>query len=404
MVKLRQLLSALIFCSTLFVNCALAQTTLTQIQDTVYNPDGTLFSGTVVITFNGFATPGNIAPQSTSAQIYTGALSVLLVPSTTASPGAYYQAIYNSSNGLITWTETWSVPPSSTPMTLSQVRTSTTEGSGGSGGSGGQGGGSGGGGVTLPIQISDVSGLTSDLAAINSSLSGLTTAENALTLTVSSDTSSISTLNSILNGLNTTVGTVTNTVTGLTTTVTGVSNTVTTLGNTVTSLSAQVNSITAGSSTAMFADGETPSGTMNGTNAIFSLATAPTPVASLQLFRNGLEQMSGIDFTLSGNTITFLNGNIPKPSDIVQAFYRFPGTGQTATFSDAEVPSGIINGANTIFTLAAAPNPVLSLKLYKNGMLQQQNGDYTLSGTTVTFTTAQVTPQPGDSIVAYYRH
>src|SRR5437763_8552464 len=106
MVKLRQLLSAFIFCSTVFVNCASAQTILTQIQDTVHNPDGTLFSGTVVITFNGFAIPGTVAPQSSSAQIYTGALSVLLVPTTTASPGAYYQAIYNSTNGIVTWTET----------------------------------------------------------------------------------------------------------------------------------------------------------------------------------------------------------------------------------------------------------------------------------------------------------
>jgi hypothetical protein len=242
------------------------------------------------------------------------------------------------------------------------------------------------------------------LATINSSLSGLTTAENALSITVSSDTSSIATLNTILNGLNTNVTGISNTVSGLTTTVTGVGNTVTTLGNTVTSLSAQVNALSAGSSTAMFADSETPSGTMDGTNANFSLATAPAPAASLQLYRNGLQQLSGTDFTLSGNTITFLNGNIPKLSDIVQAFYRFAGTGQKATFSDAEVPSGTINGTNTIFTLAAAPNPVLSLELYKNGMLLQQNSDYTLSGTTVTFTTAQVTPQPGDSIVAYYRH
>src|SRR2546421_12565770 len=134
MVKLRLLLSIVIVCSTLFANCALAQTTLTQIQDTVHNPDGTLFSGTVIITFNGFASPGTIAPQSTSAQIYTGALSVLLVPTTTASAGAYYQAIYHSSNGTVTWTETWSVPPSSTPMTVGQVRTSSTQGSGGSGG------------------------------------------------------------------------------------------------------------------------------------------------------------------------------------------------------------------------------------------------------------------------------
>jgi hypothetical protein len=36
--------------------------------------------------------------------------------------------------------------------------------------------------------------------------------------------------------------------------------------------------------------------------------------------------------------------------------------------------------------------------------LLAQNGDYTLSGTTVTFTSTQVTPQAGDSIIAYYRY
>jgi hypothetical protein len=228
MVKLRQLLSIVIVFSTLFINCALAQTTLTQIQDTVRNPDGTLFSGTVVITFNGFTTPGTTAPQSTSAQIYTGALSVLLVPTTTASPGAYYQAIYNSSNGMVTWTETWSVPPSGTPVTLGQVRTSTTEG-GGSGGSGGTGGGSGAGGITLPIQISDVAGLPSKLDGINTSIAALTTTVNDLTTAVSSDIGSISTLSTMVNGLNTTVAgisgsvaTLNSTVTGLTTTVTGI--------------------------------------------------------------------------------------------------------------------------------------------------------------------------------------
>lgn len=143
---------------------------------------------------------------------------------------------------------------------------------------------------------------------------------------------------------------------------------------------------------------------MDGTNTVFALAAAPTPIASLQLFRNGLQQMSGVDFTLAGNAITFLAGNVPKPSDILQAFYRIPGTGHSATFADAEVPSGTANGTNATFTLNAAPNPMLGLKLFKNGMLLVQNGDYTLSGATITFTSAQVTPQAGDSIIAYYRY
>jgi hypothetical protein len=212
-------------------------------------------------------------------------------------------------------------------------------------------------------------------------------------------------------GISTATGTLNNTVAGLTTTVNGLGNTVTsqgntltTLANTVTSLSAEVGSLTAGSTAALFTDGEKPSGTMDGSNPVFALAGAPAPGGSLQLYRNGLQQISGVDFTLAGNTITFLSGNVPKPSDTVQAFYRTVGTGQTATFSDAEVPSGTVNGTNATFTLSAAPNPMLCLKLFKNGMLLAQNGDYTLSGTTVTFTSAQVTPQAGDSIIAYYRY
>jgi hypothetical protein len=193
--------------------------------------------------------------------------------------------------------------------------------------------------------------LPSELDGINASIAGLSTTANSLTSTVSSNTISLSTLNAILNGLETTVtgisdqvGTLNGTVTGLTSTVTGISNTVTsqgnvvtTLGNTVTSLSAQVDSLTAGSTTALITDGETPSGTIDGSNSVFGLAAAPAPAASLQLYRNGLQQMSGIDFTLAGNTITFLSGNVPRLSDMVRAFYRIPGTGQTATFSDADL-------------------------------------------------------------------
>jgi len=419
----------------MFVNCAFAQSALTQIQDTVYNPDGTLFSGTVVISFSGFMTAGTVAPQSTSVQIDTGAFSVVLVPSTTASPGAYYQAIYNSSNGITTWTETWAIPPSTSILTLSQVRISTTEGwpssgsgstGSGSSGSSGTGGSSGGGGsITLPIPISDVSGLSAQLNQITTSIAGLTTTAGQTTSTLSDDTAQIATLNTNLNGLSATVtgvtnsvGTVNTTVAGLSTTVSGINGTVSTLGTTVTtlgstvstlnnnvvSLSSQVNALSAGSTSAMFTDGETPSGTMDGTNAVFTLSASPSPASSLQLFRNGLAQMSGIDFTLSGNAVTFLNGNVPKSTDILQAFYRVSGIGQTATFVDAETPQGTINGTNLTFTLAAPPNPVLSLKLFKNGMLLAQNADYTLSAGTVTFTTVAATPQVGDSLVAYYRH
>lgn len=71
-------------------------------------------------------------------------------------------------------------------------------------------------------------------------------------------------------------------------------------------------------------------------------------------------------------------------------------------FADAETPSGTINGINTTFTLAFAPNPGASLLLFLNGLLQTGGGvDYTLSSSTITFVTA---PSTGDSLIAFYRH
>lgn len=75
------------------------------------------------------------------------------------------------------------------------------------------------------------------------------------------------------------------------------------------------------------------------------------------------------------------------------------------SFSDAEVPSGTINGTNTAFTLAHADaNTGNSLVLVRNGVVQQGGGnDYTLSGATITFTSGSI-PQSGDTLQAWYRY
>lgn len=74
------------------------------------------------------------------------------------------------------------------------------------------------------------------------------------------------------------------------------------------------------------------------------------------------------------------------------------------SFADAEIPAGAI-GNNPTFTLANAPNPAASLILVRNGEVQEQGatGDYTLAGTTITFSVASE-PETGDSLMAWYRH
>jgi uncharacterized protein YoxC len=354
----------------------------------------------------------------------------------------------------------WQVPPSSTPLTVSQVRVANT--GGGTGGSGGPGTQY----ATLPIAISQVTNLSSNLSSINGSVSSLTTQVNSLAATVAS-TGSITGLQTTVNNLSTTVGglsttvgglnstvaalnttvgtngtTLTNlsaTVNGLSTTVSGNTNSISTLttslnglsstvsgqatsigslsatvgglgtsvtnlNSSVAALTATVNSLSASGSSAVFVDSEALSGTSDGVNTAFALANSPAPTGSLTLFRNGLLMRNGIDFTLSGANITFAANSTPLAGDLLRAFYRTPGSGPTTTFVDAETPGGTANGTNLTFTLAVAPSPTISLEMFKNGVLLTQGADYTLTGTTITFVNTSVTPQPGDFLTASYRH
>jgi len=381
---------ASLICAVAFLGCALAQSALTPIRDTVTNPDGTLFNGTITITWNGGPPPsGTVSPLSVTARVYNGALSLLLVPN---SNGTYYQAVYNSSNGAVTWTETWQVPASTTALTLSQIRTTPGSNSGSGSGSGTGSSGSGPTYATLPISISEITGLSSDLDTINASLSSLTSTVNGL--------------NSTVTNLSSTLTSNSNSITSLTGMVNTLNAQVSNLSNTVATLTSTVNTLSNGQSanSAVFVDSETPSGTANGVNATFTLANTPSPSSSLELYRNGILQMPGIDYTLSGNSITFLSHSLPQANDILQAFYRLPGSGPSASFVDGEIPSGAINGVNLVFTLANAPNPASSLKLYKNGVLLQQNTDYTLSGSTITFASPNIAPLSGDLLTAFYRY
>ncbi len=65
--------------------------------------------------------------------------------------------------------------------------------------------------------------------------------------------------------------------------------------------------------------------------------------------------------------------------------------GSGASFT-IETPSGVIDGLNDTFTLATTPAPPAALLLWKNGLFMTQGDDYTLAGTTITFSPAQIPP------------
>lgn len=64
-----------------------------------------------------------------------------------------------------------------------------------------------------------------------------------------------------------------------------------------------------------------------------------------------------------------------------------------------EAPSGTVNGSNTAFTLSTTPINNASVQLYLDGMILVQGTDYTISGASITMTTA---PETSQTLYAVY--
>jgi uncharacterized coiled-coil protein SlyX len=138
--------------------------------------------------------------------------------------------------------------------------------------------------VTLPITISDVTGLNAALSQINNSIATLTT-----------------------------------TTTNQGTTLTNLNTTVTNLNATVTNLSATVQSLVP---VPTFVDFEKLTGSVNGSNSVFGVSATPSPPSSLVVFKNGMRLSSPGDYSLSGSTVLFSAGAVPQAGDVLTASYR----------------------------------------------------------------------------------
>ena len=68
---------------------------------------------------------------------------------------------------------------------------------------------------------------------------------------------------------------------------------------------------------------EVPSGTIDGSNRVFTLTHEPSPADSLKLFLDGVLMEQGTHYTLSGSTITFVTAYMPASGQTLFATYRY---------------------------------------------------------------------------------
>jgi len=134
---------------------------------------------------------------------------------------------------------------------------------------------------------------------------------------------------------------------------------------------------------------EAVSGSINGSNKVFTVANAPSPTSSLMLFYNGqlLTQGAGEDYTLSSTTITFEAAvSAPESGSTILATYSYTGAPLIRNYTLMESLSLSLVGPSYVATLVDPPNPTTALMVFMNGQLLTQGGgeDYTLSGDTVT--------------------
>jgi len=329
---------AVFFVVTVLAGVSTGQPSLTMIEDILFKADSSRFNGQIEVQWNSFeaADASNIATHFLRVRVVNGLLRVKLVPTTNASSGAHYKVTYVS-DGKVQFTEFWHVPPSSSTLRVRDVRAAQPPG------------------PSLPpppstqVQISDVIGLTNELSI-----------RPAKGLNFIPFRAAIINSTGEIEGA---IGDVTDCVR-----VDGTSGPCGTGGG-------------GGGSGATFVDGETPAGVVNGINLNFVLSQAPNPASSLELYRNGLLQKSGSDYSISGRDVTFTVPSIPVTGDTILAFYRI------SPMSSAG-PQVLCAGAGTSTTGASLTT--LAACVIPGGLLQpgdrvEAAADYSHEGNTIGF-------------------
>ena len=139
--------------------------------------------------------------------------------------------------------------------------------------------------------------------------------------------------------------------------------------------------------------------TTNGSTTAFVLDSGVKDAKSLLVSVGGIIQEPDVAYTASGTTLTFTaapaNGIVAYAVYLGKELTTASGVRESITFQ-----TGTGDGSDTTpITLSTAPENAQSLMVMLNGVTQVPVTDYTVSGTTLTFTTA---PDSGMGILVYH--
>lgn len=150
-------------------------------------------------------------------------------------------------------------------------------------------------------------------------------------------------------------------------------------------------------------DNEVPSGLVNSSNTVYTLASTPA-TNSLMLYKNGVRlKGGGADYTLSGNTITFVTA--PATGAVLLADYNVSNTaysvGTNSLITD-EIPTGLVNSSNAAYSAARA-YIAGSLEVFINGVKQARTTHFTETSPSLGTFTMGDAPTTGDNIIINYQ-
>ena len=149
--------------------------------------------------------------------------------------------------------------------------------------------------------------------------------------------------------------------------------------------------------------------TGDGTSTDFTTTATFAGQNDLLVFVDGVIQYPGVDFTLSGTTLTFLsapqNGAeilLYGLTSITSVVTPGDGTVTAAKLAASAYTRDTFNGDNstTSFTLTRDPGSVYSPFIYVDGVIQDPITHYSITGTTLTFVTAPATGT--DNVLVIY--